>query len=360
MPRVDFRLEEQFSDLRSNEVAYKFIIENLGSSAIELLAITPRIPEDVTLLEIRDPSSVALKAKHDELCKELNEILDNYLIISFQEVRTLRVKAEKEMFDEMVDYSSSKFGMVFRLYAKVFSGTYFRMMERNQKRRAAYKNEIESLTQAKAAHDRWLANAQSTDSLIKNLFESKMQRLEELESEMGADLESSSLATIEPESFFAQTYVLRFRRSKWDPKKFNISIEGVYSEIGKEGRHVGGASTSLIISPKPLALTIVAVISSFLGVLLKHALDASTKGVIIPWSKENIQKAFQSPEAAAVGLQTLSGAILALIFFNVYEFTDIGKKIGIGVGWRSALLIGALCGLLGDRILAALKALIGA
>jgi hypothetical protein len=51
--------------------------------------------------------------------------------------------------------------------------------------------------------------------------------------------------------------------------------------------------------------------------------------------------------------------ILALIFFNIYEFTDLGKRFKMMIGWRSALLIGALCGLLGDRILMALKAFVG-
>jgi hypothetical protein len=58
--------------------------------------------------------------------------------------------------------------------------------------------------------------------------------------------------------------------------------------------------------------------------------------------------------------QLLVGPVIALIFFNVYEYTSVGKDLGMSVSWRSALLIGALCGLAQDRVLAALKALIGA
>ena len=50
MPKITLTLTEQFSDLRSNEVAYKLTIENHGASAINLLTISPRIPEGVKLL----------------------------------------------------------------------------------------------------------------------------------------------------------------------------------------------------------------------------------------------------------------------------------------------------------------------
>jgi hypothetical protein len=48
-----------------------------------------------------------------------------------------------------------------------------------------------------------------------------------------------------------------------------------------------------------------------------------------------------------------------LIFFNAYEYTSMGKGVGMPISWRSALLIGALCGLLQDRVLAGLKAFFG-
>jgi hypothetical protein len=38
----------------------------------------------------------------------------------------------------------------------------------------------------------------------------------------------------------------------------------------------------------------------------------------------------------------LVAPIVALIFFNVYEYTSVGKDIAMPLSWRSALLIGAL------------------
>lgn len=174
----------------------------------------------------------------------------------------------------------------------------------------------------------------------------KMEQLAKLESQM-QDQKTSSLATIEPDSFFAMTYILKFPRRLLNPKKFNLSIEGSFSEANKEERHVGSTTTSLIISPKPYVLTVIAVVSSLLGVLLKVAMDSSS---------ENFRAELLS---ALLGKDSMVAIILAIIFFNVYEFTGLGKKFQIGVGWRSALLIGSLCGLAGDRVLGALKAFIG-
>jgi hypothetical protein len=56
MPKVVFSLVEQFSDLRSNDLAYQFTVENQGTGAIDLLSIIPRIPDAVELVEAKDPS----------------------------------------------------------------------------------------------------------------------------------------------------------------------------------------------------------------------------------------------------------------------------------------------------------------
>jgi hypothetical protein len=54
------------------------------------------------------------------------------------------------------------------------------------------------------------------------------------------------------------------------------------------------------------------------------------------------------------------GPIVAFVFFNGYEYTSLANGIGSSLSWRSALLLGALCGIAQARVLAALRALIGA
>jgi len=47
MARVEFLLEEQAADMRSFEFAYRFKVQNNGSTAIKLLAATPRLAKGI-------------------------------------------------------------------------------------------------------------------------------------------------------------------------------------------------------------------------------------------------------------------------------------------------------------------------
>ena len=59
------------------------------------------------------------------------------------------------------------------------------------------------------------------------------------------------------------------------------------------------------------------------------------------------------------GWSFIFAVLLSFVFFNVYEHTDVGKKLPIIGGWRGALLIGFLSRAGAERIFAALKALLG-
>ena len=47
MARIEFLLEEQTADMRSFEFAYRFKVQNNGSSAFNLLAVTPRLAKGI-------------------------------------------------------------------------------------------------------------------------------------------------------------------------------------------------------------------------------------------------------------------------------------------------------------------------
>jgi hypothetical protein len=54
-----------------------------------------------------------------------------------------------------------------------------------------------------------------------------------------------------------------------------------------------------------------------------------------------------------------SVSLTAALFYNAYEWTEFGKKLDTGAGWRSALIIGGISGLLNERVIAALQDLFG-
>ncbi len=346
MPKVLFSLQQQFSDLRSNEIAYEFKIENQGAGPINLLSIIPRIPDKVELIEVKSPSLSAAKEKHRELCEQLTELLKDHVKANSVEAVQKQVQVEVDILKQTL----GSLGGLLGLYGQMFTGTLAKNIKQKRLLSEVLFLKVDSRRDAETGFNQFLQHLPDGD-IRKTVFVAKVEQLVRLEGTLGADGVSEPLAVVEPDSFFAMTYILKFPRSVADPKKYNISIETAYGETGKNERHIGGTTTTLIISARPEILTMIAVISSLLGATLRLATygGSMSAGMVT----------FGQIRPALIGWPALTAAITALVFFNIYEFTALGDKFKMSVGWRGALLIGFLCGLSGDRILAALKAFAG-
>jgi hypothetical protein len=168
-------------------------------------------------------------------------------------------------------------------------------------------------------------------------------QLERIEGQLQDD-DSPGLTTIEPGASFARTYVLKFKRPMFEQRKYQLAFDAEY--VMDDILKTSSVATTLRISPYPLVLNIVAMAAAILGMLIRESLAGSqTPAAQILWQ-------------AQTG-QLLVGPIVALVFFNAYEYTSLGKGFAMRVSWRSSLLIGTICGLAQDRILEALKALLG-
>lgn len=350
-----FKLEEQLPDLRSNQVVYKLTIENPDTKAIRLLTINPRVPNDVALLEVTDSLWAEANARRTKLLKGLNILLKHYLWVESSQFRQAVIEGKKEAAKKIFNFK--RFMSFYLKY--VFQEKNFQ--EQMKQDFDIFIFDIDSASDARAAHDRWMKNSDKDevirplfeerwmknldkDKVIKPLFEEKMTQLECIEKQLIANDEST---TIEAGSFFTATYVLKFARQILEPKKYLVSFVVIYDRPPDGGKQNGSAGISVQISPYPFSLSIVAILAALLGVLLKVSLSDKP---------DPLQEMHIYSESGKI----LVGPILALIFFNAYEYTSLGKNINMTVSWRSALLIGALCGLAQDRVLAALKALIGA
>jgi hypothetical protein len=379
MPRVVFSLAEQFSDLRSNQVAYNFRVENNGSAPISVTSLTPRIPEGVKLVEVRNPSQVVLRTRITGLCGELTELLG-------MQIENELPSESKEQTNPLtpgvilatgVGSLLTAIGSIFlipirllQIYRDIVMAAFSdqppnESVEERIRRVAQY--EIRSVKDAEVGLKRWMEDA---DEPLRSVYASKLEQLRDLDVQAGAT-ESRYLATIEPESFFAVTYVLDFPRSALNPRKYNVTIEANYEEqsprslptpssqpsseegddSGRPRRpvHVGGATTSLLISPRPLLVSLIALLGACLGTVLNASANTGSTGGDFA---EVLSTAF-------FGGTGVTAAILAVVLFNVYEHTSLSGRINLGVSWRSALLIGALCGLGSDRVLDALQAFLG-
>lgn len=340
MPKVVFGLEQQFSDFRSKDIAYKFTIENHGVVPINLVSITPRIPETVQLIEAKNPSLVASAAKCAELCSELTQALRDLLFTDVKELRTKITSLEIENLKEIV--GSKDLSSWFRVSIRLFGGSLAKQMEMKRLKTDALFFKIENRDHAETAFTTFLSTRPDND-LVKNLFQAKMSQLQDLERAIANNGASGALAIIEPDSFFAITYILKFPRSIADSTRYNIHIEAAYAEGDHKERHVGQASTSLIISPRPDVLTAIAIVSSLAGLAVRLA--AKTPADFYAQLFNTMTKTGDA----------ITCIIAAAVFVNIYEFSNLADRFKMNISWRSAMLIGFLSGILGDHILGAIK-----
>lgn len=339
MSGVTCRLEEQLPDLRSNYGAFKFIIENTSESPVRVISVEPQIPEKVRLVEVKSTSLAAKNARRAELVDEMNKLLQQYLLVESEPFRAAWLDHQKKLFRELISATG-----IFRFYFDLILGN--RQWQNRMKREfEALQFRIDTASDAQYAIDRWMKQPSDLLNPIVSLFVAKAAQLSHFDAEMGEG-EKRSLATIQSGSTFAITYLFSFPRSHVEPWKYQVSVEAALDDQSSGASQLSSATASVLVSPYPITLSLIAVIASVLGVLTQIAIaDTSTN----PSFAAEVEKSFYTGGFVAA-------PVIALIFFNVYEHSSVGQNLSMPVSWRSALLIGALCGLANERVLAALSA----
>jgi len=101
---------------------------------------------------------------------------------------------------------------------------------------------------------------------------SQLKRYDELIERAGGE-EKAALATLVPGSVFTTTYVFSFKRGRADTHRYTVTIEASYVEEGTTIAETGSVSQSANISPSPSILSVIAVLSTLPGAILKAAVS---------------------------------------------------------------------------------------
>jgi hypothetical protein len=339
-------LDEQLSDLRSSETAYRFTIENRGTKPVRLMTLTPRLAEGVTLLDVKDSSERVAHINHKKLCDELTAILKSYLMRQDPGARPLAARLFRS------GGATTQPPSIIRSFSS----------DSSESRTIDF--EVSNVSDAETAISKWLKPKENQDpppELL--LFEAKLEQLRRLDEQIGAEGPTSStrpeIATLAAGSIFATTFVFSFLRGRLEPRKYTFSIEITFQEIDSEIVETSAASTSAVVSPHPLLLSTITVVSSVLGGILRAALGTGRSAVGSSPVTSPLDELTGQLQRQVISLETIGGMVVALVIFNIYEHTEFGSRMKMGVGWRSALLVGVLAGLFTDRFIAALSAFVG-
>jgi hypothetical protein len=342
---VLFTLEEEKSTVRSNEVSFKVTILNKSEEKIELQSLTPKVPYGVSIEEQEETFRESNFQIFQDLCYELSELLNNHLKSESDAYVSRLAKVESDLIEKYLHSLADRLKVYYALMRKSAR----REMENQIGRSlATFKYKIKNYSDAQWAYEKYFKN--SDESLIKGFFEGKLKQMEDLNSRIDIS-NSNAIANIEAGSFYSRNYIIKCKRNMVSEKKFTFTIDSQFVGESKEKIQRTTASTTIVISPYPFSLSLAAMISSLFGVVLKFTFQEMNFSSVTYY--------FSKLGTSLITGPGISALIISLIFFNILEFTDIGKKLNIGINWRSAMFIGVMAGIMGERLVESMKVLIG-
>jgi hypothetical protein len=355
-------VEPQGVDPRSSQVQFSVRLENPAGSKIRVLALRPLIPPGAEVQQVIDSSLSGTELERKNLHRDLEILVTGVLIESSEEYRKRISNNMKKTFRDLLTIRS-----MFDIYVNLFFKRSVNYIIKYTETHRAWQVDIRNIPQAKQLYDEILAPREDDLKEVCLLYRSKMDSLGYLDEGLSEDASGNRIADVEPGGVFARTYIFSCERNLLNPQIYNFAFDCSYEDETDKGREQRslGASVAATVSPKPLVLNLLAMTSALLGAVLKIALDA-TRPVAASEQATGGAYPIQTLGDQIASLITLqhcglfiASMITALFFYNIYDSTDIGKKINVGTGWRSALLIGGLSGLLNERVIAALRGLLG-
>ncbi|WP_191603428.1 hypothetical protein [Marinomonas algicola] len=338
MASIETIIEESSVSQRTNQITFKLRVKNSSLQVVKVLSIKPKLPEGAKLVEISDSSIATAKIRRKALLDDLNSLLKQYLLVTSEGFREDWVRTQREGMKRILSFS----GLAKVYYHMLFGFLNFESILVTELKSINY--QIHSSTEAKVAFDKWLSKSEQHKN-ISSIFEAKVEQLQELESSMSQD-EKEFVASIQSSESIYLTYIIEFKRGVIDPKMYRFSVDVDHQKEDTQGVQNSTSFSNVEISPRPWCLSIIAMLSGALGVFIKNSQVENF----------NFDTLLLNP---VIHTNIISASIVALIFFNIYEHTSLGKGFKLSLSWRSALFIGAITGLAQERIIAAFTALLG-
>jgi hypothetical protein len=366
---VRFRVEPQQTDARAAQFQCVVTLENGGPERVQISQLRSLQPPGVSLPQFLDGSREREREDLKNLYLTMATQLGAFLLKDSPQYRGAITEAAGDVLRRALNGGGMlrmSYLLLLGKFNKPMTSTFGAFFERQLAKGGIWDFKISNSEHADELYKLHLEPKKKEHEGLCNLFRSSINHAKRLEQELDGGQVANVIADVAPGDVFSRTYVFNCTRRFLSARNFTISFECLY-RVGAQPSNGQNAalmrasrSITTTILPKPFVLSIVAMCSAILGTILNLTL---TKG-----QAEHVFNIFDLTNAAGwatpigdrtVGTQICAAIITALFFFNIYDSTEMGKKIDVGAGWRSALLIGGLSGLLNDKVVAALRALMG-
>lgn len=388
---------------RGRDVEIEVTITNTGKTALDIQEISLDLPFGVTMQRSFDLDITEVEHRKKNICAKLEYYLNRELIKDGPDGGThIPRHFKEEMFIGLAKTVTPIVGTGF-------------IMDWITNRVAAQLRDNDQIINVGASADvdlalRAFGRPENDSSMFAQIINYLRGRLEAIEKEeQGADAHSAAyLSRIETEQEIRRSYVLTGKRGWLEPKSYAVVASCTASSTdrgsGPAGERKESVTLTFQVSPKPTMLSLTAMLASVGGVIVKNTVksdddgknsgesaaepsaaepsaaepsvagpsvaepsvaESATEPVTVAawdrftdWFGSGVAEFSTRMGEFAPLSESLSAIIIAGVFFNVFEYTEYGKKIQMGISWRSALFVGVLCGLLSQQIVKAMTAFI--
>jgi hypothetical protein len=346
MANLSLGVERQNAEARSSEIQCALRIRNEGAANIRLIWTRTSSATGSSVQRVLDSSLENDRKQLDELYRELNTLLQPVVDRKFGRGSQAYGSPFSRLMVSFLNFWRNRFGSGWRLNISHSS-------DAERYRREFVEGDVDRKD-------------------LNTVLRIKTANAERLEQRLGVNPASTApsadagyLADIEPQAEFSRNYVIRCKRRWFVTTSYAIDFDIQY-QIADPGAApcadayvkaqplYSSKSFTATVAPNPFFISLVAALFSVLGVLLKTSLDMLKNVDDLSWGV--IEEMLGS---GPMILALISAALTAVFFYNIYEWTELGRRIESGVGWRSALIIGGMSGLLNQKVVAALEDLFG-
>jgi hypothetical protein len=357
-PNVRLTVDAQDLDAASHRFQISVRIENIGSHGLRILSLRALAPLGTEIQQVIDATRSQTQLARDDLYDDMSKLLSSHLM---KESADYRHKLLEIVRDALIKVISTK-GLV-NLYYRVFlTRPAMKLFEHGMGDLQPWSIRIRNSAGAQKYYDEFLKPYEEGTKELCQIYKAKLDDVRQIENELGNEDRDDGISDVDPGGVFSRTYIYNCERSLWNPRVYTFSFDCGYLDHGVPGepKHLS-ASIASVISPNPVALNILSVVSAILGAVLKIALDSwqgkddLVKTSLPPGLPQQLDGLLTSPIYGAIA----AGVLTALFFYNIFNSTSVGKRVNFRRGWRGALLIGGLSGLLNQRVIAVLVSLLG-
>jgi hypothetical protein len=334
------------SDVDTADRVFIYRIDNPLETPLTIHEIRISIPLSAYFPNQVEPADAKLREKHNQLCNELDHLLNDDLFFVEKPLFEKRKQIAKDLVREVLGGDWRTFQGIVLAYSRLvfapFTAHYIAIWF--EKRYRATRVQVDSYASASKLYA-LVTRHHNNASEDAQYYEASKLKLDEL-CLIEEELNRQKLRRIKVPSKgrYENQFAVRFNKHPFVVRSALVSME-VDVESDAEStvlRLTASASTSTTASN--VWTSLIAVLFGAIGAYFTGALHGLTPGP--SFGEANIPK-------------IVIGAILGLILFSFIEHFRLGDTAKLARDWKSAVLLGLIGGGFQDNIISAMKALIG-